>query len=506
MDATYPEGVVKQCEPGNCSSSKPARPKKSKLLLHETPSYKRLVQRRIHISDVCRVCEETATEAASRCDLKCVTCGVTVHRSCYDADPSPDTDWRCRPCSCEAENLPLPTHQAPTSTNPFHVLQSCADFAIVYTFLVRFANQGLRIPSELTLQALAQGLTFPDDDVFIERLHTRLLSSIGKSISKNHHWSYTLERFLGSSSKKRTTGEDCGMTSSQDGLQYHSLKPNERARMLKSLCDAQFDHNDALVEQIGNIYEDDLRDLAIGTDARGRSYWLLDDPDNSEFWLCRCDGHDGSQWETVCSDPESLESMIEALSHSRDTCDLQLWRSLYFDFYPALMKRIKKKKLADQRLARMPRLLGASGPLEPSMNPFDSMRLGAHGAVHSVGGRSLRARRAVSYYGLVAPDSDDDDAKQACSEEDEVADSEGGSELSSDSDGNIKYKKHSVTSARSTTRALRNRSGGLNVTQPTRFSRRLRGVRAEEAPKLNPNYGELDSDGSQPSIESIGSQ
>lgn len=43
-------------------------------------SSKKLVQRRIHITDVCRVCDSARTDDASRCELRCIGCDVTVHK------------------------------------------------------------------------------------------------------------------------------------------------------------------------------------------------------------------------------------------------------------------------------------------------------------------------------------------------------------------------------------------------------------------------------------------
>lgn len=47
-------------------------------------SAKKLVQRRIHINDPCRVCDAARTEESSRCELRCLGCDMTVHkvRSC----------------------------------------------------------------------------------------------------------------------------------------------------------------------------------------------------------------------------------------------------------------------------------------------------------------------------------------------------------------------------------------------------------------------------------------
>lgn len=43
-------------------------------------SAKKLVQRRIHINDPCRVCEAARTEDTSRCELRCLGCDMTVHK------------------------------------------------------------------------------------------------------------------------------------------------------------------------------------------------------------------------------------------------------------------------------------------------------------------------------------------------------------------------------------------------------------------------------------------
>lgn len=54
-------------------------PLKKKKVTATSDTSRKLVQRRIHINDPCRVCGNARTEESSRCELRCLGCDMTVH-------------------------------------------------------------------------------------------------------------------------------------------------------------------------------------------------------------------------------------------------------------------------------------------------------------------------------------------------------------------------------------------------------------------------------------------
>lgn len=92
-------------------------------------------------------------------------------------------------------------------------------------------------------------------------------------MSRNQNWAVSFARFLASANPQpRTPGVDAFIASARtsssfssassknDGevatetpaALYAALRPSDRVALLKYVCEAQFDDNDALVERIGD--------------------------------------------------------------------------------------------------------------------------------------------------------------------------------------------------------------------------------------------------------------
>lgn len=198
------------------------------------------------------------------------------------------------------------------------------------------------------------------------------------------------------------------------------------------------------------------RDEPVGMDAQGRSYWILEDAPGVDVgaWICRgSNASDNGQlnWETVCDDLETLESFVLALSVSTEPKELQLWRTLATGTLNSLRRKQRKKELSEQRLARMPRLLGSKSDLDPSL------------ILPMTNGRSLRTRKAVNYRAFSDSEEEEDNDEE---EEEEERSDASGSEEDGDQDEDEETrgsprKKRKVTQA--------------EAPPPTRSSRRLRG-------------------------------
>ncbi|GMF55782.1 unnamed protein product [Phytophthora fragariaefolia] len=143
---------------------KPLAKKKAKSV----GAARNFVQRYIHITDQCRVCEQAKTDGAARCELRCATCSMTVHKKCYAVKGDlPDGDWNCRRCQfiydetewedisslvgvAAPEGVAFPKCQPLDATQKLHQLQTDCDFAAVFLFLQRFRRLGLKLSNVVT--------------------------------------------------------------------------------------------------------------------------------------------------------------------------------------------------------------------------------------------------------------------------------------------------------------------------------------------------------------------
>lgn len=229
----------------------------------------------------------------------------------------------------------------------------------------------------------------------------------------------------------------------------------------------------------------------MGTDSSGRTYWALEDPPSvldGTVWVCRCatpkpqddDGTDDSLspsvWETVTDDLETLESLIEWLSLSSETADLQLWQQFSATTIKSLVRRNKKARQSAARLARMPRLLG-------SVSLASGLDLGSIVDDDGFGvRRSTRSRRAVSYRIAESEDEEEEveEEEQEKEEEDEEAngsdeeEDEDDDDQSDDENGNEVEERPSKRPLRSTTQQQQRKSKRAEP-EPSRRSSRLRG-------------------------------
>ncbi|KAG7395856.1 hypothetical protein PHYBOEH_003102 [Phytophthora boehmeriae] len=403
------------------------KPKKPKTV----GASKNFVQRYIHITDECRVCENAKTEEATRCELRCATCSMTVHKKCYGVKGElPEGDWNCRRCQFildetswedvsslvdgapvkSAEDVVFPKHKALDDTHTLHPLHQDCDFAAVFLFLQRFRRLGLNITSS----SLANALLSPKEHSLCDELHTRLLNNVNATMSKKYTWSGNLLRFLqdaeyASAIKNDTVFPSARTDDNERNAFYFNLPLKERVAMLKFLCEIQFDRNASLVELIDDEDAESMRNDPVGTDAADRSYFILEDaatvPDGV-VWVCRCTKVGGSDWETVCNDLESVQSLVEELSLSVATSDLQLWQALSGGVLKKLTRQLERRK----RNARWQQ------ELYSNMN-------GSSLYGEGIGRRSLRTRRQVNYAGIDTQEEEESEEEEEGEdgEEDEEA-------------------------------------------------------------------------------------
>ncbi|KAG1692790.1 hypothetical protein DVH05_024405 [Phytophthora capsici] len=243
---------------------------------------------------------------------------------------------------------------------------------------------------------------------------------------------------------------------------YFDLPVADRVAILKFLCEIQFDRNDSLVEQIDGEEPESMRNEPVGVDASGRSYYILEDaatvPDGA-VWVCRCTKVGGADWETVCNNLESVESLVEELSLSVASADLKLWQTLS----RGTLKKLTRQQERRRRNERWKHELMVSG-VDASSN-FEG----------GIGRRSLRNRRQVNYAdidveeeeeGDIVPDSDksDDDEEEFENQSDNDADSE--------TDGDIDEEDEQPRRSTRNSQALAKKRKGEH--RSTRSSKRIR--------------------------------
>ncbi|KAI9998626.1 hypothetical protein PInf_003208 [Phytophthora infestans] len=402
------------------------------------------VQRYIHINDECRVCECAKTEEATRCELRCATCSMTLHKKCYGLKGElPDGDWICRRCQfiydetawedissligmAAPEGVSFPTCKPLDNKQKLHKLQADCDFAAVFLFLQRFRRLGLKLSNVVTtLESLASALLEPKEDGLCEELHTRLLANINVVMNKKYPWYVHIFRFLREAEYPPAIAHDTtypatSAEAEKRGEFYFELPVAERVAILKFLCEAQFDRNEALIEQIDDEEAESMRNEPVGTDAAGRSYFILEDAatvPNAAVWICRCAKVGGVDWEIVCNDLESMESLVEQLSLSVDSADLQLWRTLS----QGALKKLTRQQERRRRNERWKSELAVNGVLDPS------------GISEGIGRRSLRNRQQVNYATIDAEEDIVADSNKSGDEE-EAFDAKSDNDVESETD------------------------------------------------------------------------
>ncbi|GMF55781.1 unnamed protein product [Phytophthora fragariaefolia] len=159
------------------------------------------------------------------------------------------------------------------------------------------------------------------------------------------------------------------------------------------------------------------RNEPIGTDAAGRSYFILEDAatvPNAAVWVCRCAKIGGTDWETVCNDLESVESLVQELSLSVESADLQLWQALSRGALRKLTRQQEKRR----RNERWKFQLATSGVLDSSGN------------YEGIGRRSLRSRTQVNYANIDVEEAEE--GEEVVAESDKSGDDEEAFEATSD--------------------------------------------------------------------------
>ncbi|KAI8498728.1 respiration factor rsf1 [Branchiostoma belcheri] len=157
----------------------------------------------------------------------------------------------------------------------------------------------------------AQKLVNPD----LIMMQVKLMRKIGKSVSSDK-WERYLVKMC------RQFSQIAAWEMEQGG--YQEVDPNIKLKLLKYLCERQFDDNLKFRAEVLNKEEADaMREKPLGRDKNGMLYWYMQDADmNLHLYREEPDDQYNSTWQVVCRTRDELEGLIAELEGGgKDTAD-----------------------------------------------------------------------------------------------------------------------------------------------------------------------------------------
>merc|ERR1711936_620941 len=176
------------------------------------------------------------------------------------------------------------------------------NFAVVCSFLDQFGSTlGVPCPSIMDLQTMLESDAETSADLIT--FMVRLLRKMKKSVSMEK-WEKALVKFAFT-------------CSSEDGWEldrfgYKKAKLALKIRLIKYLCETQFDLNAKFKLDINKIESKTLRLSPVGKDKLGNAYWFQVDPE-ANLRVYRED-LDEETWELVADTRDQLDSLVSSLT------------------------------------------------------------------------------------------------------------------------------------------------------------------------------------------------
>ena len=205
----------------------------------------------------------------------------------------------------EKEKINVKSEVDAQETKPIVVREKCTsdpNFAVICSFLDQFgATLGVPCPSIMDLQTMLEsdGETAADLITFM----VRMLRKLKKSVSMEK-WEKALVKFAFT-------------CSSEDGWEldrfgYKQAKLALKIRLIKYLCETQFDLNAKFKLEINKIESKTLRLSPVGKDKLGNAYWFQVDPE-ANLRVYRED-LDEETWELVADTRDQLDGLVSSLT------------------------------------------------------------------------------------------------------------------------------------------------------------------------------------------------
>ncbi|CAH1244877.1 RSF1 [Branchiostoma lanceolatum] len=188
------------------------------------------------------------------------------------------------------------------------------DYAVVCGFLRRYGEAlGLPPMSYAELQRALEDTTRLNPDLIMMQI--KLMRKIGKSVSSDK-WERYLVKMC------RQFSQIAAWEMEQGG--YQGVDPNIKLKLLKYLCERQFDDNLKFRAEVVNKEEADaMREKPLGRDKNGLLYWYMQDAEtNLHLYREEPDDQYNSTWQVVCRTRDELEGLIAELEGGgKDTPD-----------------------------------------------------------------------------------------------------------------------------------------------------------------------------------------
>ncbi|XP_078613703.1 remodeling and spacing factor 1-like isoform X3 [Branchiostoma floridae x Branchiostoma japonicum] len=179
------------------------------------------------------------------------------------------------------------------------------DYAVVCGFLRRYGEAlGLPPMSYAELQRALEDTTRLNPDLIL--MQVKLMRKIGKSVSSDK-WERYLVKMC------RQFSQIAAWEMEQGG--YQEVDPNIKLKLLKYLCERQFDDNLKFRAEVLNKEEaEEMREKPLGRDKNGMLYWYMQDADtNLHLYREEPDDQYNSTWQVVCRTRDELEGLIAEL-------------------------------------------------------------------------------------------------------------------------------------------------------------------------------------------------
>merc|ERR1712106_712154 len=202
----------------------------------------------------------------------------------------------------ESEEEDIKDEDLQTDEKP--VKESCTsdpNFAVICSFLDKFGGSvGIPCPTILELQNMLESDGEPSTELIT--FQVRLLRKLKKSVSMDK-WEKALIKF-------------CFTYSTEDGWEldrfgYKRSKLTLKVRIVKNLCEAQFDLNAKFKLEINKHESASLRMQPVGRDKLGNAYWFQVDAE-ANVRVYRED-LDEETWELVADCKEQLGDLVDKL-------------------------------------------------------------------------------------------------------------------------------------------------------------------------------------------------
>ncbi|CAB4063401.1 RSF1 [Lepeophtheirus salmonis] len=179
------------------------------------------------------------------------------------------------------------------------------NFAVILEFLHRFGKDIFGESWKLRISPLEEGLESCSGppSPFLVDLIVKLLRKVHKSISADR-WEKSLIRYLSGRE------EDAKAEMLDSG--FASLSPEVKIRILRSLCESQFEFNVKFKNSLS--HKKDLRSSPLGQDKRGDLYWYFEDEEGT-LRIYKED-LDEETWELVAKDKASFILLLDKLKNN----------------------------------------------------------------------------------------------------------------------------------------------------------------------------------------------